>query len=382
MSLHDELSRLADTAPRPDIDHTVWDRGRALRRRDRLVSSAIVLVMVAILGGLASIVLGLPRAFAPADDTVPDGAIPSRILEPPVLIDPPLEDDLGIGRASVAFYSAGGTPILIGATDGRYHLVKLTGIEDRRGALALSPDGRRLAWATDEPGVSVADLVTGQVLETTYGPRPGSNAVTELRWSPDSTTVFWEGFLGGRERAREIRVGTLLEEALGPEDLARRGLVAPTGNLAARFSSGRAALFVAADGTRLERSLPRDLYPRGASVIPLGWASDHLVLATAEAPSGGYVEGRQLVLFTSPDRPKSEWTFRIVARDLPNTSISMAVDLIPDLDGTSNQQLTHDFGEPDWPAERDISWLIGLGVAGALSVLYGLRWLWRRRTGL
>jgi hypothetical protein len=63
-------------------------------------------------------------------------------------------------------------------------------------------------------------------------------------------------------------------------------------------------------------------------------------------------------------------------------SLSVAVDLIPDLDGTSNQQLTHDFGEPDWPAERDISWLIGLGVAGALSVLLGLRWVWRRRTHL
>ncbi|QIK74655.1 hypothetical protein G7071_03635 [Nocardioides piscis] len=61
-------------------------------------------------------------------------------------------------------------------------------------------------------------------------------------------------------------------------------------------------------------------------------------------------------------------------------SLSVAVDLIPDLDGRSAQRLTHDFGEPKW-AGRDISWLIGLGVAGALSVLYGLRWVWRRRTG-
>ena len=47
--------------------------------------------------------------------------------------------------------------------------------------------------------------------------------------------------------------------------------------------------------------------------------------------------------------------------------MSVAVDLIPDLDGTSSQQLTHDFGEPDWPEERDISWIIGLGVAAALQ---------------
>ena len=60
-------------------------------------------------------------------------------------------------------------------------------------------------------------------------------------------------------------------------------------------------------------------------------------------------------------------------------SLSLAVDLVPDLDGTSSQQLTYDFPAP---AERDISWIIGLGVAAAIAVLMALRWLWRRLTGM
>jgi hypothetical protein len=53
------------------------------------------------------------------------------------------------------------------------------------------------------------------------------------------------------------------------------------------------------------------------------------------------------------------------------------VDLVPDLDGTSSQQLTHDFDVPG-ADQRDISWIIGLGVAAAIGVLMGLRRLWRR----
>jgi hypothetical protein len=60
----------------------------------------------------------------------------------------------------------------------------------------------------------------------------------------------------------------------------------------------------------------------------------------------------------------------------PATTLSLAVDLVPDLDGTSSQELTHDFPAP---AERDVSWMIGLGVAAAIAVLLAIRWLWRRQ---
>lgn len=107
-------------------------------------------------------------------------------------------------------------------------------------------------------------------------------------------------------------------------------------------------------------------------------------MAQVDAPAGSYVEGEHLALLTSPDRPKSEWTYRILVRDvLDAPSLSLAVDLIPDLDGTSSQELTHDFG--DASADNPLTWtgielslLIGLGVAAAIAVLLALRWLWRR----
>jgi hypothetical protein len=61
--------------------------------------------------------------------------------------------------------------------------------------------------------------------------------------------------------------------------------------------------------------------------------------------------------------------------------MSIAVDLVPDLTGDPGQELTHDFTADSPPGERDISWLIGLGVAAAIAVLLGLRWLWRRLLG-
>ena len=70
-------------------------------------------------------------------------------------------------------------------------------------------------------------------------------------------------------------------------------------------------------------------------------------VAHVDAPAGSYVEGPHLVLLTSPDRPESEWTYRILVRGVPETpSLSLAVDLVPDLDGTSSQVLTHDFEAP------------------------------------
>jgi hypothetical protein len=138
--------------------------------------------------------------------------------------------------------------------------------------------------------------------------------------------------------------------------------------------------FVTERGEVLERRLDRELYPTGATqVTPLGWATDSLVLAEVDGPTGSYVEGRHLALLTSPDRPRSEWTYRLVMRQVPDVAqLSVAVDLVPDLDGTSSQQLTHDFGDVSASDRRDISWIIGLGVAAAISLLGGSRWLWRR----
>lgn len=78
---------------------------------------------------------------------------------------------------------------------------------------------------------------------------------------------------------------------------------------------------------------------------------------------------------TSPDRPESQWTFRIVMRDVPDRGVSVAVDLIPDLDGTSTQQLTHDFGEHDWPGDSPWRDRVPAILGGLLALLTGLAYI-------
>jgi hypothetical protein len=358
--LRDAFHRLADTAPAHTPDPAAWDRGRAVRRRDRGLAVLAVVALVAALGGLGALVTR-PGGVAPADGrAVPGGAIPSRIVDVAASPDAPaVETDLALGRASVAFFSAAGTPTLVGATDGRYHLVRLPGLRANLGPLALSPDGVRLAWTTSEAQVAVADLTTGRVVTHRAG-----DGVDGLRWSADSRRLVW---LAGRTAGEITADG---RRRLPAPDPFLRGLASPDGALAALPTGGgsRAVPFRRPGGSgTLRRTLPADLYPHGAAVTPLGWASDHLVLAQVQAPAGSYVEGDHLVLFTSPDRPKRAWTFRIVARDLPSVNLSVAVDLVPDLDGTSFQSLTHDFATPaSGPSSRAV---LGRALAGSAVLL-------------
>jgi len=108
-----------------------------------------------------------------------------------------------------------------------------------------------------------------------------------------------------------------------------------------------------------------------AVVRPLGWMDDRLQVLLAQEVNGN---GGELVVTTPEVGETSTWRRSVgyVAPEIAN-SVSLAVDLIPDLDGTSSQLLTHDFAGP----RRDSSWIIGLGVAAAIGVLLALRRLWR-----
>lgn len=389
MNLQEELGRLADTAPRPTIDRTLWEQGRALRRRDRLVTSALVLAMVVILGGVAALVLSPQRTGDPADGPVPDGAIPSRIVDPATGSAP--EKDFAIGQGSVAFMSSTGEPVVIGASDGRYHHLQWLEVTAPF-ALSLSPDGRRLAWAS-LTRLNVADLETGDVLTFPYNSGRGAQG-TSLVWQADSSRVTWQGTNAvGEGVAGTVDLSGPSERLHPIERTLATGIASPAQALAALATTENqpSALFVrparpgagvdSDDEEKVRRALPVDLYPSGASVRPLGWAADDLLLAEVDAPAGSYVEGPHLALFTSPDRPESEWTYRIVMRDLPDVDVSIAVDLIPDLDGTSSQPLTHDFGEPEVPGDsprRDRLPAILGGLAALLAGLAYIRMLRRQ----
>jgi hypothetical protein len=388
--LRTTLHRLADDAtPRPVADD-LWRRGRAARRRGRAFAVAAALALVVSVGGAATLLAGPDRETRTAStEEVPQGAIPSRIDDVPV--ERPVEEDLAVGRASVAFVSSAGQAMVIGASDGLTRALDIS--IGAVGPLALSPDGRRLAWPWDGE-LQVLDLESGDVMGFAHNGGRGA-FVTSLAWRTDSSSLTWLGTDDDRADVGGVLDVTGPSEVVGdPTRPEARGAVSPAGDVVALPTRGAvaAAPFLRAGrgpgggpgGERVGRSLPSDLYPRGAAVQPLGWASETLVVAEVHGTTGSYAEGPHLVLFTAPVRPESEWTWRIMVRDLPAIPMSVAVDLVPDLDGTSSQALTHDFGDPD--ADQDpLAWtgiepslLIGLGVAAAIAVLMALRWFWRR----
>lgn len=427
--LRTTLHRIADTTDPLPVADDLWRRGQRARRRGQVLAVAAVLAVLASVSGVVTLVSIDREVRTASTEVVEGGAIPSRIMDPGELT---LETDLTVGRASVAFVSAAGQPIVVGASDGEPHALDLTGWDG--GLLSLSPDGTHLAWTIESDpdgrprdGFELMDLSSGDFQLMSSGV---SGLITPegISWAPSSRWLTWYAgdtvtrtgldvpgvptvessalgkqiewsaidddggvtlYAAGPRRWRDGTVGRMhaaADEAFAAERRGRNdvAVTSPTGDTVTlgTTASAPAADFLVA-GRFEERALAGDLYPRdGATVTPLGWAADDLVLAAVDGPPGSYVEGRHLVLMTSPDRPESQWTYRIVMRDVPDVAdLSIAVDLVPDLDGTSSQQLTHDFGDTLAQDQRDISWIIGLGVAAAIAVLMALRWLWRRFLG-
>jgi hypothetical protein len=437
------LRRIADSTDPLPVADDLWRRGQRARRRGRVLVVAAVLAVLASVGGVVTLVSTDREVRTASTVEVPGGAIPSRIEDPDGLT---ASDDLAVGQASVAFVGTSTDVTVVTASDGRYHALALPEAplrgpvrlspDGRHLAYAYRVES---AEGQVEAGTALVDLVSGEVRRIpAVSGRGFPVAVSSIGWSADSSYVAWSG-LGLRvwtdaEIRSEVRGGMLgvIEVASGsqstqasaegmasvdgdavgtlvtPDDVTifsslssgatrnrLRGGIPSTdpGDTASTSLSGgltaislrtdlRAAFFVTWDGGVLRRALDRELYPYGAQVTPLGWTADSLLLARVDGPAGSYVEGPHLALMTSPDRPSSQWTYRIVMRDIPDVAdLSIAVDLVPDLDGTSSQQLTHDFGDTLAQDQRDISWLIGLGVAAAIGVLLGLRWLWRRFLG-
>jgi hypothetical protein len=356
--LREELTALADTqifSPDP----SAWDRGRRARSRSRVVRGAAVLAVVAAVAG-GGVLATRPSAIGPADHGVPGGAIPSVIGQ----ADGPAVSFHDIHRASVAYVDrTTRTPVLVDAVTGEAHFVELPGFPEPRVVdftssfmtgpmLAVSPDGRRLAYpATTSvdgpdglPSISTAfyrvvDLTTGDA-DTLLEVPVRTGTPNAIAWTADGDLIMdVPGF------ATEVGVEPAVESlTIDPETgdssvPSLTGVPAPGDAISATYPVDdqpvAAVPFVTEDGD-LDRALPTDLYPDGAVVTPVGWADDSLLVARVDD---------DLALLTSPDRPDTEWTYRLLVRDVPDVEgLSLAVDLIPDLDGTSSQQLTHDFG--------------------------------------
>ncbi len=418
--LRTTLHRLADNAAPIPVADDLWRRGRAARRRGQVLAAAAVLALVASVGGAATLLTSTDReARTASSEVVEGGAIPSDIVDIPD--DLKATTDLAVGQGSAAFISTSGDPVVITATDGLPHLLDLPGWDHTPTALAMSDDGRKIAYqdGAGESGtyLTLVDLETGRSVRA-FEDVSQRLQLSNLSWSPNGRRLAWiattqDGLLAllGRvdtsdPRPRQVRVpsdvtsvavaddgsallgrvsgGLLMAEPdRGPVSVSDQagvgaGAYSPDGRHVALRTSVDTSSYTwdTVAGELLAHAFPADTLG-AVEVRPLGWLDDRLQVLLTQDTRGNAGE---LVVTTPTVSETSTWRRSVgrVDADIAG-SLSIAVDLIPDLDGTSSQQLTHDFPTP---AGRDISWIIGLGVAAAIAVLLGLRLLWRRWRGV
>lgn len=227
------LHAIADRAPALDLPDDVWARGRRARRRDRWAAGVAVAAVLAVVAGVGVGFVSDVSTEAPPAGTSTEGAVPSEIHGVPERLthfgprdggagittwDPRVgETDLAIGRASVAFTNGLGDElaVVVTASDGVYHPLDLpdfaggsVGLLFDGSALALSPDGRHLAYSHARPaagredyapvpsGIRLVDLVTGEVRTISLSHLTGDAQATvagRLVWSPDSRWLAWTG---------------------------------------------------------------------------------------------------------------------------------------------------------------------------------------------
>jgi hypothetical protein len=380
--LREELTALAETQTFSP-DPTAWERGRRARRRTRVVRGAALVAVVALVAGAGALAVR-PDAVAPAGD-VRGGAIPSRVDYG--VGD--FEDDYAIGRASVAL--GGNHLVLISAEDGRYHHFTIPGQ-----VFALSPDGYRVAWWSDDGVLDVAgvvrlnpdriyfaDLRTGDVTEFAHNMGSGAE-VTSLTWAPDSVQLRWNGSDDeGARVAAWIDITGPSEDSDIQGRYGARGIPSPSFDMmalasegevdAAPFEQGPPRRSSRVTGIPVDRTLPADLYPDGAVVTPVGWADEDTLVAIIDPPPSDVVERPRLALLTSPDVRESEGIFREFLPRLPPEATSFAVDLIPDLTGDPDQELTHDFSvTPTGDSEGGRTPIV---VGGLMALLAGIAFI-------
>lgn len=429
--LRTTLQRVAESAEPIPVADDLWQRGQAARRRGQaLVTAAVLAIIVSVTW--SAVLLGSDEARearTASTDIAPGGAIPSRIEDIPSDLE--VTTDLDVGRGSAAFISSTTSdPVVITATDGVPHRLPLPGwvangleLGDVRvnQSLALSPDGEQLAWqaADAEDGratIGVVELATGNLETFALGIDGARLRLREMSWSPDSKWLAWIadaspstyvghldpgpsaeiGYVAISANVADVAVsndgalvfsrnfrgffrtdGTDEPERISDAADVGAGRFSPDGRLLALRSgpSDASSTLRLSDGAVLTHPFPDGTFD-SAVVRPLGWMDGRLqVLFVQEALGGDGADSGELVVTTPEVDDTSTWRRSVgsVAAG-PSATLSLAVDLLPDLDGTSSQELTHNFPAP---AERDVSWIIGLGVAAAIAVLLALRRLGR-----
>ncbi|HET8615789.1 MAG TPA: hypothetical protein VFL94_09710 [Actinomycetales bacterium] len=304
-----------------------WRR-RRLAAPPRVVAVALVCGLVAL-----AVVVGLDAlGRAPVVPAQGSGSLPARLVVPPV--GTPLVTEQPIERAAYVIatgglrrgtFSRGIAPVAVSADGGAYRVVPW---HDGDHGIALSPDGRRLAWVVgDTPRVVtktvVLTLASGELLEVPDAP----TAAEGTAWSDDGSRLLVWGATrisentaqGGRVEVRDATTLRLLsEDATHPGPAAMvggrllvphqesgtrqtvvwldRAVVSPDGQRAAQvvmpIIDGTAAgeLVVHPVGRAVDSFTPV-LRLRAAYAEALAWTRDGIVVATyagarLRAPAG------------------------------------------------------------------------------------------------
>jgi hypothetical protein len=410
--LQRELSRIADRAPTADVPADTWQQGRRSVRRTRIGAVAAAVAVVAVVAGLVS---WLPQR---GSTPVAEGAlgVPESVRIPGYKELTPTSD-LAVGTQAVALKSLDHEPVVVDAEDGTYRALSLPGFEGRRGVLGLAPDGRRLVWgwstgqdSRDGIGIRVVDLATGEWESYDLRDAKGGTFVYAFSWSPDGRWLVWTAVEPGADQPTGVAAGRI-----GPDGTSVR-VPLP------RSNAQTTVLAVGDDGVVLVATPDQVLHWDGEVIDRTDRAGDRAPVAVTardgvvvEATTDDFDVAVDYRLTSGADIP--EWKGKMVAllgqlddgtvvvllggtmeERLSSTPPALRLQLLDPLTGevtsvgtfegdvtdvavglmtTKRPTVSESVGdEPGWGP--DTSLLIGLGVAGVLSVLAGLRWLWRR----
>lgn len=438
-ALRELLHDLGEDQPPVVIPADTYRRGRRAHRRRVAAATAACLAVAGAASAVPFLDLNGPDRVPPAG-SAPAPAMPDRLYAVPERLtsftagpsgwrwhEDVAAPDLAIGTTAAVFPVDGGAVVAVSARDGSYAGLDLPGFDEHAyfrfedTAVALSPDGERLAWTwnrdviggaarRDAPsGVRLADLRTGEVTHVRI--RGGYGVYAHgFSWSPDGRYLAYNldvttspgGGVRGTRNFRMQRLDTRTGEVLDVAGLARadhgpavsdRGEVATVGNgrpaswhpdrsPRVRAFEGGIGEWTAAWGP--DGRLATGSFDRGWFGVGTTGSRGLISRTAADAPSGsrvralGWAGGKALVAYAAEDGlrvaavpTRGAGAGKVVVDVEPGdvlTTLSVATDLLT--------RPARELPEPDWPTDwaRVATWA-GVGAAVLLALLVR----WRRR---